>query len=216
MQVKIFLKLEVSIPYDLHRNWRPGYVHCAESAEQGTTTPSLTHSLTKIWNRKWVWARMGAETIEVRFITSLNRIMIMVLMRFYRALRLCLLSDWLSMVTCVYSPESRDPTPQIFSLWSSTHQAMCTLSIGVFAITKTIIHGVQTYICRNVTYRIETPLTWYAIDDVKLHYTTHASIRVHFEFGAAEVWGRSCRYGTINLFEHRFPFVSWFVSAKFP
>jgi hypothetical protein len=48
MQVKIFLRLEVSIPYDLHQPWRPGYVQCAESAEQGTDTLSLTLSLTKI------------------------------------------------------------------------------------------------------------------------------------------------------------------------
>lgn len=75
---------------------------------------------------------------------------------------------------CLFSRVPGPNSTQIFSLWSSTHQAMCTLSIGVFAITKTIIHGVQTYICRNVTYCIETLLTWYTIDDVKLHYTAYA------------------------------------------
>jgi hypothetical protein len=43
-----------------------------------------------------------------------------------------------------------------------------------------------------------------AIDDVKLHYTDPASIRVSFEFGAAEAWGRS----RINLVGYRFPLVS--------
>ena len=173
MQVKVFLRLEVSIPYDLHRDWRPGYVHCAESAEQGTDTLSLTLSLTKIWNRKWVWARFGGQNHRC----SLHYLIDSYYDYGTNAFLLCLevmASFWLIEYgdSCLFSRVPGPNSTQIFSLWFSTHQAMCTLIIRVFAITKTIIHGLQKYVCRNVTYRIETSLTWYAIDDVKLHYTT--------------------------------------------
>jgi hypothetical protein len=86
MQGKIFPRLEVSTPYELHQNWAARMRALCSLQNKALPTLSLTLSLLKSEIGSESELDSGAETIDARFITSLHRIMIMVLMRLDRVL----------------------------------------------------------------------------------------------------------------------------------